>query len=183
MEYFIEHAANYTECLNKIRLKYGDRVTILNQRSIRMGGFLGLFTKDGVEIAGFTQNNYAKDVRIASSSVSPQGSPQTSDPKKNLYFEAEKKKLVEMGTAVKKDDSSWLKTMADMADDVKLIKKRLDKSGAALEQEEHPSLARLRETMELNDFSSSYTQNIIERCKKEISFEGLNNYDAVQEGA
>ncbi|MDR0786129.1 MAG: flagellar biosynthesis protein FlhF [Treponema sp.] len=183
MEYFIEQAANYTECLNKIRLKYGDRVTILNQRSIRMGGFWGLFAKDGVEISGFTQNNYAKDVRIVSPSVSSQSIPQALESKKNMDFETERKKLVEMGTAGKKENPTWLKAMSDMADDVKLIKERLDKGGAAAERDEHPSLARLQEAMELNDFSSSFTQNIIERCKKEISFEGLSDYDAVQDKA
>jgi flagellar biosynthesis protein FlhF len=183
MEYFIEQAANYTECLNKIRLKYGDRVTILNQRSIRMGGFLGLFAKDGVEIAGFTQNNYAKDVRIASPSVSPQGIPQPLESKKTMDFETEKKKLVEMGTTGKKESPAWLKAMSDIADDVKLIKERLNKSDTTTERDEHPSLVRLQETMELNDFSFSFTQNIIERCKKEISFEGLNDYDVVQDKA
>ncbi|MDR0707446.1 MAG: flagellar biosynthesis protein FlhF, partial [Treponema sp.] len=90
MEYFVEQALNYTECLNKIRMKYGERVTILYHKNIRIGGILGLFAKDGVEITGFTANNYAKNLNVATPASSILSS---SEPKKSLDFNEEKKRL------------------------------------------------------------------------------------------
>ncbi|MDR2792175.1 MAG: flagellar biosynthesis protein FlhF [Treponema sp.] len=179
MEYFVEQALSYTECLNKIRTKYGERVTILYHKNIRIGGIFGLFAKDGVEITGFTANNYAKNLNVATPASSIISS---SEPKKTLDFHEEKKRLVEMGNAVKKEDP----TLAKVLEEMKSIKEKLNvRAGdsADHEQDSHSTLVRLREALELNDFSQSYIQNIIERCKKEISLEGLNNYDAVQDKA
>ncbi len=52
MEYFTEQAPTYSECMRKIRAKYGDGAKVLMQRSVRVGGVLGLFAKDGVEMSG-----------------------------------------------------------------------------------------------------------------------------------
>jgi flagellar biosynthesis protein FlhF len=178
VEYFVEQALTYTECLNKIRMKYGERVTILYHKNIRLGGFWGLFAKDGVEITGFTANNYAKNLNIASpgpalGSSIPQPAVLT-EPKRPLDFNEEKKKFAEMGNVSKKDD----KTLQEVLDEVKSIREKLE---SGIQQEEHSSLVRLQEVLELNDFSSFYTQAIIDRCKKEFSIEGLNDYDAVQD--
>jgi flagellar biosynthesis protein FlhF len=83
-----------------------------------------------------------------------------------------------MGTALRKDDPALLKVLDEVKSEVKSIKEKLD-SGTV--QEEHPTFVRLQEVMELNDFSVSYIQNTLERCKKEFSLDGLNDYDAVQD--
>ncbi len=174
MEYFVEQAPSYTECLNKIRTKYGERVTILYHKNIRIGGFLGIGAKDGVEITGFTANNVMRNLNVATNAP-------LAEARKPLDFNEEKKRLVEMGNAVKKEDPTLLKVL----DEVKSIKERLDTSPTervvSYADSEHSTLTRLRETLELNDFSQSYIQNIIERCKREISLEGLNDYDAAQD--
>jgi flagellar biosynthesis protein FlhF len=179
MEYFVEQALNYTECLNKIRTKYGERVTILYHKNIRVGGVFGLFAKDGVEITGFTANNYAKNLNVATPASTMLSS---SEPKKTLDFNEEKKRLVEMGNAAKKEDPTLVKVLEEM----KSINEKLNVNAGAsapAEQSSHSTLVRLREALALNDFSQAYIQNIIERCKKEISLESLNDYDAVQDKA
>ncbi|MDR2192884.1 MAG: flagellar biosynthesis protein FlhF [Treponema sp.] len=177
MEYFVEQALSYTECLNKIRTKYGERVTILYHKNIRIGGIFGLFAKDGVEITGFTANNYAKNVNVATpaSSIIP-----SSEPKKPLDFEEEKGRLLKMGNAAKKEESSRTKIIEEVRS---IIKEAVSttRDTAASEQDSHPTLVRLREALGLNDFSQNYIQNIIERCKKENSFENFNNYEAVED--
>ena len=53
MEYFTETASTYREARDKIDAKYGERAKILTRRSIRVGGVLGMFTREGVEISGY----------------------------------------------------------------------------------------------------------------------------------
>ena len=53
MQYFTETAYTHSEALERIRAKYGERAKILTHRSVRVGGFMGLFTRDGIEITGY----------------------------------------------------------------------------------------------------------------------------------
>ena len=50
METFVEQGMNRRDCLSKIVAKYGERIAILRERKVSMGGFLGLFTREGVEL-------------------------------------------------------------------------------------------------------------------------------------
>ena len=53
MQYFTETAYSHNEALHNIKVKYGDRAKVLTHRSIRMGGFMGLFSREGVELTGY----------------------------------------------------------------------------------------------------------------------------------
>ncbi len=50
METFIEQAESRRKCLSKIVAKYGERVVLLRERKVRLGGFMGLFTREGFEL-------------------------------------------------------------------------------------------------------------------------------------
>jgi flagellar biosynthesis protein FlhF len=62
MVQFTEQALTINECLDKIRSKYGDCFYILSQKPVRVGGFLGFFTREGIEISGYIPNSYGKSV-------------------------------------------------------------------------------------------------------------------------
>jgi flagellar biosynthesis protein FlhF len=62
MVQFTEQALTMNECLDKIRAKYGEYFYILNQKSVRVGGFLGFFTREGIELSGYVPNSYGKSV-------------------------------------------------------------------------------------------------------------------------
>jgi flagellar biosynthesis protein FlhF len=62
MVQFTEQALTMNECLDKIRAKYGEYFYILNQKSIRVGGFMGFFTREGIELSGYVPNSYGKNV-------------------------------------------------------------------------------------------------------------------------
>jgi flagellar biosynthesis protein FlhF len=184
MEYFVEQALTYTECLNKIRTKYGDRVTILYHKNIRMGGgIFGLFAKDGVEITGFTTSNVIKPGNfqnmLGSGSSGPVSlGPTPSEPRKPpLDFEEEKKKILDSANPPNKGESSALQMVLK---EVRTLKEQIA-ANAAAPSEEHPTLSRIGDILFLNDFSSAYSQTILDRIKKEISLEGLNDYNAVQD--
>ena len=48
MQYFTEQALTHREVMDKIKVKYGDEARILNKKSVTIGGFLGIFAKEGM---------------------------------------------------------------------------------------------------------------------------------------
>ncbi len=53
MQYFTIQAASHREALEKMKLQCGDNARILTHRNVRLGGFLGLFSREGVEVTGY----------------------------------------------------------------------------------------------------------------------------------
>jgi flagellar biosynthesis protein FlhF len=94
--------------------------------------------------------------------------------KEPLDFEEEKKKVL----AVAKPGDQTIQLVLN---EVRNIKEKIEKQTLPGRQDEHPSIDRIEEILVLNDFSSSYRENIRNRIKKEFSLEDLNNYDAVQD--
>jgi flagellar biosynthesis protein FlhF len=188
MEYFVEQALTYTECLNKIRMKYGDRVTILYHKNIRMGGFFGLFAKDGVEVTGFTSSNVIKSGNfqnfagsvpsgpVSLGPIAPSGPEPAASRKAPLDFEEEKKKILD--SVNPKGESSALQIVLK---EVRTLKEQIAANTAAAPPEEHSTLSRIEDILFLNDFSSTYSQTILDRIKREFSLDGLNDYNAVQD--
>ena len=62
MEYFTETAETHSKVLDKVRLKYGDQARILTHKSVRIPGFLGIFSREGVEVQALA----SVPVRLAS---------------------------------------------------------------------------------------------------------------------
>jgi flagellar biosynthesis protein FlhF len=72
-------------------------------------------------------------------------------------------------------------TIQLVLNEVRNIKEKIEKQNLPAAREEHPTISRIEEILVLNDFSSSYRENIRNRIKQEFSLEGLNDYDAVQD--
>ncbi|MDR3160024.1 MAG: flagellar biosynthesis protein FlhF [Spirochaetaceae bacterium] len=161
METFTEQGFTYSECLQKIRSKYGEKITVLNQKSVRIGGFLGLFTRDGVELTGIIKEY----PRYTHGSAVP----------KPLDFQEAKEQVLAAANRPSPPKPDPLQQA--ILKEVLEIKKRIAESPS----EEHPTLKQLGELLELNDFSPSYSRNILDRVKKECSLEELENYDKVQD--
>ncbi|MCA1950243.1 MAG: flagellar biosynthesis protein FlhF [Treponema sp.] len=164
MEYFTEQAPTHAECIRKIKEKYGENAKILMKKSIRIGGFLGLFAKDGVEMTGIVNN---EPIRYAA------------DPLKNvrkpLDLEEEKRKILAM--AGKPDPS-----IQTVLQEVRSLKEKLETAQIqGKPSEEHQTIAKIGDLLYLNDFSHGYTQAIQNRIKKEFSLEALEDYDTVQD--
>jgi flagellar biosynthesis protein FlhF len=176
MEQFIERAPTYEECIRKIRSKYGEwaKINVMLQKTVRIGGGpFNWFSREGVELTG----------TVSQGSRSAFGYPgQASPPPRPLDFEeekrrqeAEKAKLLAMAG---KPDAA----LQVLARDVKFIKEQLEASAAA-PAEQHPILGRLEELLALNDFSPTFTRKILDRAKKELSLEDLEDYNLVQDRA
>ncbi|MBN1687235.1 MAG: flagellar biosynthesis protein FlhF [Spirochaetales bacterium] len=152
MQYFTETAYTHTEALKNLKMKYGDRAKVLTHRSVRLGGFMGLFTREGVELTGYI----SQDLR--------------SGGVKDL--EEEKKKIL---STVKSDQTIQL-----VLKEVQEIKQRMA-SEVPVDHEQHKTIARIEDLLIRNDFSVRYTREILSRIKREFSLEALDNYDEVQD--
>ncbi|MFP3088724.1 flagellar biosynthesis protein FlhF [Treponema sp. TIM-1] len=167
MNYFTEQGLTEDECRQKIRMKYGDRARVVLQKSIRIGGLFGLFTKDGVEMTGIIPREYP-----------PYTTGQGSSPP--LDFQKEKEKVLAVASRPDKAAPAQEKTeliQQTILNEVLDLKKKIH----APPGEEHPTLTRIGEILDLNDFSPTYSRNILDRLKKEFSLEILNDYDQVQD--
>ena len=150
MQYFTEQGFSHRDVVEKIRMKYGDKAKILTHRSIRIGGFLGMFKKEGVEITGYLSQGTAA--------------------KMDVNFEAEKKKIVD---GFKQDQ-----TLQKVLEEVQDLKQQMNRHPA--EAEVHPSIKRVMDLLAENDFTSSYCREVAERLKGELSLEELGDYQKVE---
>ena len=179
---FVEQAPTYYEAERKVREKYGDRVTILQHETVRIrGGFLNLFSQDGVKITGiipaFGRGQYrpAAAVPETTSLAKPvaQAAPAT------INFAEQKEKFLASVNAGK--DASQSNTLKEVLAEMKSIKEKIENQGLAGSREEHPTLNRIEDILILNDFPAAYRKSLLERIRKEIPLDGLDNFDAVQD--
>jgi len=199
-QYFIEQAPSYVEAEKKAREKYGDNVTILMHESVKIpGGFLNLFSREGVKLTGiipssissFRKSSQYRDTQKENSQPLNPQLYREQPPAKEItrqapldFAEAKEKVLAAANNAGK--DSAMKEVLALLTAqnaEVKLIKEKLESSDLAGSKEEHPTLNRIDDILILNDFPSSYRKALLEKIRKEISLDGLNNYQAVQDKA
>jgi flagellar biosynthesis protein FlhF len=117
-----------------------------------MGGFLGFFTREGVELTGYI-------------SQEPRGA-------RDKDLEEEKKKIL---STVRNDQ-----TIQMVLKEVQEIKQQMASETPA-DQEQHPTIQRMEELLIRNDFSVKYIRQIVARIKKEFSLDALVDFDGVQD--
>ncbi|MDR1108270.1 MAG: flagellar biosynthesis protein FlhF [Spirochaetaceae bacterium] len=165
MNYFTEQGLTEDECRQKIRMKYGERARVMIQKSIRIGGIFGFFAKDGVEMTGIIPKEYPPYTAAA--------------PSPPLDFQKKKEEVLAAAARTEKTDPVQEKTDVIQQTILKAVldlKKKIDSP-----QEDHPTLTRIGEILDLNDFSPAYSRKILDRIKKEFSLEILTDYDQVQD--
>ena len=195
-EYFIEQGHTYAEAERKAREKYGELIKVMLHETIKIpGGFLNLFSREGVRITGiipsFNRHGLPRDPIAQPVLVNGPLLPnvqlegnfshkESSFNKVNKNFAEEKEKLLTLAGGGKNDgakDGGLKEVLAE----VRSIKEKLESSGLAGSREEHPTINRLDDVLILNDFTQSYRKAILERVWKSFSPNELNNYDKVQD--
>ena len=190
-QFFVEQASTYHEAERKAREKYGERLTILMHETVKIpGGFLNLFRRDGVKITGIIPAFGRGQSRYDSQQLPPSSmnkSAVVKDPvpgeltavtaasKAPLSFAEEKEKILAAANSGR--DNALKEVLAE----VRTIKEKLENSGLSASREEHPTLNRIDDILILNDFPASYRRALLDRIRKEVSLDGLDNYDAVQD--
>ena len=163
MEYFVEQATTHQQAEQKVRAKYGDRARIMHHKTIRLGGFLGLFTKEGVEVTGYFANEPIR--RDPRRSAASQGS-------QNL--EEEKRKIL---GSVKSD-----KGIDTLLEEMKSLKEQIGTLQAPRPEvrHDHSTVEAVRELLEHNEFTSSYVDATVRRVRSEFSMEELEDPEMVK---
>ena len=168
MKYFVEQAATHREAEERVRVKYGDRARIMHHRSIRLGGFLGMFTTEGVEVTGyFATEPKHKGAPASASATAPSPSTELGA---QQSLDEEKRKLIELARG---GDAS--RGGAQTLDTVLSEIRSLREAFALPASDTHPAIADVRARLELNDFSRSYISRIEERMRRELSVEQLDD--------
>jgi flagellar biosynthesis protein FlhF len=156
MEYFVEQAQTHREALDKVRVKYGDNARILSHKMVRMGGFLGFFAREGVEVTGYYSYEPVK--------------------RKTIDVEEEKKKIL---NAVKAE-----KTIDLVLKEIQDIKERMDKQppSTSVTQTDavHPTIREIETLLEQNEFTPAYIRGISGRLRSELSVDELDDIAGVQ---
>ncbi|MDR2476746.1 MAG: flagellar biosynthesis protein FlhF [Treponema sp.] len=207
MEIFVERGASRGDCVSKIAEKYGGWFHILREKKIRTGGVFGLFTREGVEIEFYIpprnrnskwQNTAAPvsppvpagPLPLPSSALPAQplspGLPLDRDNTTLDFIEAKKRVLAAAGKdpdqfSAQADTQAGKELFAQqqILDKLQEIQAKIDQRKT--QKEDHPSLVRATELLKLNDFSDRYIANMIERARKELPLDTLENFDAVQD--
>jgi flagellar biosynthesis protein FlhF len=151
MEYFTETASTDREVMDKINAKYGERAKILTRRSIRIGGVLGMFTREGIEMSGYLSDDIHK--------------------RKKLNLENEKKKII--------DTAKNEKTIQNVLNEVQALKDHFDTSISGVEKK-HSSIEVIENILSENEFSFSYIQAISDRLKRSLTIDELENLNSVK---
>jgi flagellar biosynthesis protein FlhF len=181
MEMYYEKGLNRMDCELKIAEKYRRPFHIFTEKEIKVGGFMGFFAKPGIEV-GF----YSSPALYKSPSWGNHISGAVNNP---ANLEEEKRKVIavagksyEQSAANAGTVNTGIVNTRDAAQQIlnslNEIKEKIDSGGG---REEHPAFARAAELLKMNDFSDKYTAGILERLRKEMPFETLDDPDAVQE--
>ncbi|MDR1655106.1 MAG: flagellar biosynthesis protein FlhF [Treponema sp.] len=201
---YVEQGRNLDECFKKIRRRFGDKkVQVLEQRFVTEGGLFGLFPRELLEVkycllsdgrnnpfsamAGSRSSpapyqDYTGALSTgAGSGLMPPGIPANSSTVtatgKSVRGTDEDEKRKILASAGK--DPAILQVLSEVRD----IKEILDTANASQKDGEHPSLQRLAGVLKGNDFSPAFINSILERARKELSLEILDNYEELQDRA
>jgi flagellar biosynthesis protein FlhF len=195
MEILVEQGASRGDCVGRITEKYGAWFHILREKKIRIGGIWGFFAREGVEIEFYIppMMSKASPWQGGSAALPFPGSAVPSDvpmrfvsdpyPQAAIDFDEAKKRVL---AAVGKDPETLINVVKNkdashqqILDELKEIKEKIN-TGAG-KKEEHPSIARIAELLILNDFSSGYIDSMLEKTRKELALETLDDFDAAQD--
>lgn len=157
MEYFTETGSTHREAIEKVRARWGDAAQILTQRSVRQGGLFGLFAREAIEVTGYVRQVEAKEAA-----------------NKALDVASEKRRLLE---TIERD-----RALERVLEEVRSIKESLVPAARPeTRDEEHPTLTRVRELLELNDFSERYREELLERARSTFPLRDLDDERAVED--
>jgi len=192
MEMYIEQGETRMDCELKIAEKYKRPFHILSQKNVRMGGIWGFFSKPGVQVEFYFPSNrslassmqHGLHMSAGNSAASFVGSSASLSANQ---LEEEKKKVLAAASGARQmhqnDALSGREASQQILDALKEIKEKVEKTSNAKEKQDndHPSFTQAAKILKNNDFSEGYIELMIERLRKEMSFEQLNNFTDVQD--
>jgi flagellar biosynthesis protein FlhF len=121
-----------------------------------MGGFLGIMSREGVEMSGYIAQDPVPKMR------------------KNSDLAEEKKKIIE---SAKNND----RTLQQVLDEVRGLKERIEAGPATVNHKKHHSIEKIEQLLSENEFTYTYIASMVERLRRELSMEELEDFQTVQD--
>jgi len=171
MGMYVESGENRMECELKIARKYNRPFEILREKEINVGGFLGLFSKPGVQVEFCFSTPLRKPIS-SGNAVNINGLQRIA------ALEEEKIKVLAAARQSSARETSLPNvqnllnqgrinagkgTSEEILDMLKELKDKIEVNAG---KEEHPAFVHMTGLLKMNDFSDSYINNIIEKMRK-----------------
>jgi len=192
-EILVERGASRGDCVHKIVSKYGIYFNILRERTITPSGIFKWFSKEEVEVEFSLYPQLGQGLNIPAkqpqSIRQPAAITENDDDDPNLVdFEEKKKQIL---TAAGKDPNKVFRQKKEQEDRETGQQLILDKLNEIMEKQEqisaksapkqdHPSLLRITQMLRQNEFSERYINGMLDRARKELPLETLDDFNAVQ---
>ena len=161
MEHFTERGASHREVLDKISSKYGLKAKILTRRNISMGGFLGLFKREGVEYTGYVSDKVRQDSTIRDNQA--------------------KKAILEAAGGKKEAAAANDNLTEEVKNLTEVVKTLLSTGASGSSPKQHENIEQLEILLRDNDFSHKFIVDLVDRIKREFSLEDLDDYSLIQQ--
>jgi len=192
-EILVERGASRGDCVHKIVNKYGIYFNILRERTIPPSGLFKIFSKEEVEVEFILYPQLGQGISIPvrqpQSKKQPAAIAENDENDSNLVdFEEKKKQIL---VAAGKDPNKVMRQKKEQEDREASQQIIIDKLNEIMEKQEqinaknvpkqdHPSLLRITQMLRQNEFSERYINSLLDRARKELSLETLDDFNAVQ---
>lgn len=148
--------------MEKVKSRYGENARIMHHKTVRIGGFLGLFAREGVEVTGYISSEPPKRRTADSQSTHMQ----------KEQLQKEKEKIL----AAAKSDTK----LDQVLKEVQSLKERMT-TATERPQTEHQNLDKIEELLLHNDFSPRFAKAILARARRDLSLDELEDFDSLQQ--
>ena len=183
--YFTVQGATPREAMTTMKRLYGPDARIHSHRTVKIGGVLGLFTRDGVEITGFVEPVQAGSAITGDASVADGAAAANADHPVAPFppaadgaqrFAHQKRRILEQspsGTSLQR-----------LVDEVAALRARLDQSlpetaEVSVRLGEHPRLLELDALLARNDFAPGYRVRLLDQVRGQFSLQQLEDQAVV----
>jgi len=191
----VVRGANRGDCVHKIVTQYGIYFNILRERTITPSGLHKLFKKEEVEVEFSLYPLLGQGLNISAKQPQTKKQPPAAvenedyDTDSNLVdFEEKKKQILVAAGKDPKHIMRQKKEQDNREAGQQLIIDKLNEIMAKQEQlnsknvpkQDHPSLLRITKMLRQNEFSENYINGLLDKARKELPLETLDDFNAVQ---
>jgi flagellar biosynthesis protein FlhF len=191
-EILVERGVSRGDCVHKIVNKYGIYFNILRERTIPPSGLFKFFSKEEVEVEFILYPQLGQGINITArqqSKKQPAAAADNDEDDPNLVdFETRKKRILEAAGKDLNKVKRIAKEHEDRETSQQLIISKLNAIMEKQEQinaknaprQENPSLLRITQMLRQNEFSESYINGLLDRARRELPLETLDDFKEVQ---
>lgn len=169
-----EIGPTFADCVENIRKKHGNNYQIVDKRTEEISGLFGIGKKRQMVVT-YIVTDY---------SALQQGFREPSRSGNGVYgqpsgFSEERDKILVDLMKKKSNSENTQKEFSEISQKLELLQKRMEDL-IPQQSQSIPSIKKIEEILEQNEFSSSYINYVVEKIRSEFSLEELEDFNLVQ---